>query len=107
MQEDIDLSKRSKWSRDEFVQNECDLEKDESVALIIKARDSLIDLSLNYSTVNFLDHSSFVDLTGDRNYEIDDSSKDGRSLAFDSQAGANLIVTNDLNLKKRMQTEAH
>ena len=59
-------------------------EKNESGALIIKARDCLIDLSLNYNTVNFLEHSGFVDLTGDQNEDIDEFSlRAQKNLPFD------------------------
>jgi len=39
--------------------------------LILDSRDSLVDLSLNYSSVNFLDHSSFLELSGNHSEDIE------------------------------------
>lgn len=39
--------------------------------LILDTRDSLIDLSLNYSSVGFLDHSRFLDLSGNHTEDIE------------------------------------
>jgi hypothetical protein len=46
--------------------------KNDAEDLILNARDSLVDLSLNYNSVHFLDKSCFLDLTGNHNEEIDD-----------------------------------
>jgi hypothetical protein len=45
--------------------------QDDIEELILNTRDCLVDLSLNYSSVGFLDHSSFFQLTGNLNEEIE------------------------------------
>ena len=40
--------------------------------LLINAKDCLIDLSLNYNSVHFLDHSCFLELSGNHTEDIDD-----------------------------------
>ena len=40
-------------------------EKKESEDFIVEIRNSLVDLSLNYNSINFLEHSSFFKSRGD------------------------------------------
>lgn len=54
-----------------FSHLETEAEKTDLEDLLLDCRDSLVDLSLNYSSVKFLDHTSFLDLSGNHSEMIE------------------------------------